>query len=55
MFLGIDLGTSEVRRGARHRPVGPDAWRRAAGRHDAVLRPAILWNDGRSGTPNATS
>ena len=38
-----------VRRRARHRPVGPDARRDAARRAEPrALRPAILWNDGRS-------
>ena len=31
-----------------HRPFRPDAWRDLARREDQPLRPAILWNDGRS-------
>ena len=37
------------RRPARHRPVRPDARRRLLDDDDQVLRPAILWNDGRAG------
>jgi xylulokinase len=36
-------------RRARHRPVGPDAWRDAARCGGRGAAPAILWNDGRSG------
>jgi ribulose kinase len=32
----------------RHRAVGPDARPRRARRRDRPLRPAILWNDGRT-------
>ena len=37
-----------IRGARRDRPLRPDAWRDPARRADKPLRPAILWNDGRS-------